>query len=413
MASSSWPWSWPKPDTPPVVAAGSWWGWLVKAIPGDPDRLGCAVPGCVQTYKKASVNSFRVRCHVQGLLGQGVAVCKCATREDKAEAASHADPNTKSERVSAKRRAVTEIVGTDPFALARGVTVAPAVGTSTSHARQLVPTVAEMQEHAVAQEEAVRNAGIRGLFKHFMSRADADKLMMLWAKAFASANIPISVIDNDYVRDAILQTSMASCAFTPCHRTAFTGVMKRYDERLSKEVQGVMLLARCRVLSMDGWDDRAKRALLNIMLFSELGDEFLDDEDMTARPKDAIALAQLAHKWVKRACQRYPHASGQPTMFGMCTDNPTGMRNARARLHTLLEEDDSIFQPQFLRLGVLPARALAASTSAISPSSRLSLRSTRSSSRRCATSSGRVTSSVSSSSRSRRSSRTEPGASGR
>jgi hypothetical protein len=39
-----------------------------------PDRLGpCAVQGCVQTYKKASVNVLRVRCHVQGLLGQGVA----------------------------------------------------------------------------------------------------------------------------------------------------------------------------------------------------------------------------------------------------------------------------------------------------------------------------------------------------
>jgi hypothetical protein len=49
-----------------------------------------AVQGCVQTYKKASVIVFRVRCHVQGLLGQGVAavpVCKAATREDKAKAA--------------------------------------------------------------------------------------------------------------------------------------------------------------------------------------------------------------------------------------------------------------------------------------------------------------------------------------
>jgi hypothetical protein len=63
-----------------------------------------------------------------------------------------------------------------------------------------------------------------------------------------------------------------------------------------------MSSAQCRVLGIDYWDDRAKHALLNIMLFSELGDEFLDDEDMTGRPKDALALAQLAHKWVKRAC---------------------------------------------------------------------------------------------------------------
>jgi hypothetical protein len=63
----------------------------------------------LQTYKKASVNVFHVRCHVQGLLRQGVAavaVCKAATREDKAEAAWHADPSTKSAAVPAKRKAV-------------------------------------------------------------------------------------------------------------------------------------------------------------------------------------------------------------------------------------------------------------------------------------------------------------------
>jgi hypothetical protein len=66
----------------------------------------------VQTYKKASVHVFHVRCHVQGLLGQGVAVavclkvCKAATREDKAEAAWHAEPSTKSAAVPAKHKAV-------------------------------------------------------------------------------------------------------------------------------------------------------------------------------------------------------------------------------------------------------------------------------------------------------------------
>ena len=51
---------------------------------------------------------------MQGLLGQGVAavaVCKAATREDKAEAAWHADPSTKSAAVPAKRKAVELHVG--------------------------------------------------------------------------------------------------------------------------------------------------------------------------------------------------------------------------------------------------------------------------------------------------------------
>jgi hypothetical protein len=69
----------------------------------------------VQTYKKASVNVSPVSAamfdngHVQGLLRQGVvavAVCKAATRKDKAEAAWHADASTKSAAVPAKHKAV-------------------------------------------------------------------------------------------------------------------------------------------------------------------------------------------------------------------------------------------------------------------------------------------------------------------
>jgi hypothetical protein len=93
----------------------------------------------VQTYKKASVNAFRVgvRCHVQGLLGQGVAavaVCKAAKREDKAEAAWHADPSTKSAAVPAKRKAKRKAVElhVDLHACARR--------PLDLHAQQLVPT---------------------------------------------------------------------------------------------------------------------------------------------------------------------------------------------------------------------------------------------------------------------------------
>jgi hypothetical protein len=91
----------------------------------------------VQTYKKASVNVLvtTVPCPLpwQGLLGQdvaAVAVCKAATREDKAEAAWRADPSTKSAAVPAKRKAVELHV--DLHARARR--------PFDLHAQQLVPT---------------------------------------------------------------------------------------------------------------------------------------------------------------------------------------------------------------------------------------------------------------------------------
>ena len=157
--SGSWPWSWAKPDTPPVVGVGFWWGWLVKAVPGDPTRVACAVPGCDHTFAMASVNAFRVRSHVQGVTGKGASVCKFATTEDKDAAAKEAKPSMgKSAAVPAKRKAVDELVGTNPFTVARGVNGAASVGTSTSHSLQLAPTVVEREEHAAAQVEVVRDA---------------------------------------------------------------------------------------------------------------------------------------------------------------------------------------------------------------------------------------------------------------
>ena len=75
-------------------------------------------------------------------------------------------------------------------------------------------------EHAINEE--VREAGLTGLFRHMNDKATCDRLDKLWAQAIAHAGLPPMIIENEYVRDAILQTSLANAAYTVPHVDVFT-----------------------------------------------------------------------------------------------------------------------------------------------------------------------------------------------
>ena len=57
------------------------------------------------------------------------------------------------------------------------------------------------------------------------------------------------------------------------------------------------------------------------------GNEFLGDEDLTGKEKDAPAMVQVMQKLVVKVRERY----GQE-MAALVTDNPTVMRNARTEM---------------------------------------------------------------------------------
>ena len=50
----------------------------------------CAFPGCEHKYTPATANATRVRKHVTGVVGGGVARCLKTTPADKAAASAHA-----------------------------------------------------------------------------------------------------------------------------------------------------------------------------------------------------------------------------------------------------------------------------------------------------------------------------------
>ena len=68
----------------------------------------------------------------------------------------------------------------------------------------------------------MREAGLTGMFRHMNDKAACARLDQVWARAIAHAGLPPAVIENEYLRDAILQTSLANAAYTVPHRDVFT-----------------------------------------------------------------------------------------------------------------------------------------------------------------------------------------------
>lgn len=347
MAESTWPWSWPKPSSLVLHGLGKWWGQALESNEaGNKEKYPyrCAVPSCSHLYTASGANASRIRWHLLGE-GKGIAKCVAVRQEDKAYVRSKstslgkAAASVSEDEPSAKRQAVDLIASS---------AVPTASSSANGEARELTHGELALQE--AARVELVRTAGLTGMFKHMLSVKLRDELHRLWTIALVNANLPPSILENDYFRTAIIQTSLAPAPYQPPLR----GVMERrlipaYDRDISQSVQTVMKDVKCRVFGMDGWDDAQRRPLINIMLYSEEGDEFLDDEDMTDQDKDADSLARLAAKHLIAVAKRYPpDETGVlklPSVFGICTDNPTVMRNARASLLSKLTEHDDHYQP--------------------------------------------------------------------
>jgi hypothetical protein len=277
-----------------------------------------------------------VRYHITGA-GNGIKGCKSATAADRDLAASF-------ERKGCKR---------PPPAPAEKLTLRANPWSGVGSSSQLVPTPEEAAVAAAADLADRRDASLMGMFKHMQTAAERSRLNQLWAVAFGSAGLPTTVIDNEHFRAAIIETSLANAPYTPPHRTAFNKEVKLYNVRLDNEMREMQKNAVCRVLGMDGWDDRLRNPLIAVALYGEDGDEFLDHENMTGRDKDVQAHVDVALKFIKRVASRYPPREcggllGRlPSVFGVCTDNPTVMRAARALLMKLLLADPDIFQPFF------------------------------------------------------------------
>ena len=264
----------------------------------------CAVPGCEHKYTAAAANATRTRHHV-GATGGGVAKCLKSTAADKAAVIAPAP--TVVPRSTAQLSAPTDIHSIAESAAGVSRVAAAAGPSGDAGGPELLLTPKRQKLLDAAHSDAVRRASLTGLFKHMLPAAETDRLHLCWAKAIAHACLPPNVLEDEYLRDAIFQTSLASAPYSaPRRNVVERKLLPRLDDELGAEVRIVMEKAQCRVLGFDGWDDARRRPLLNFMLFSEIGDEYIDNEMMEGKEKDAHALAKLGLKYIKWANARYP-----------------------------------------------------------------------------------------------------------
>ena len=191
---------------------GKWWGKLLVPNGGankDSHPNKCAL-GCGHTWTLAGCNATKQSAHICGDV-KGVKICMKATDADKRLASSF--------RTSAPSNTRTPAF-TDPTPK-RSRAEFFVTGMSPRAAMNLEGQGNDRTADDAAVQEEIREQGLQGMFRHANSKAECEKLDLKWAEAIAHAGLPPSIIEDEYIRDAILQTSLASAPYTPAHRTTF------------------------------------------------------------------------------------------------------------------------------------------------------------------------------------------------
>lgn len=327
-------------------AKGAWWGDCLRVTTGlnkESKPFTCAF-GCGFEYKLSGANSSRIAGHVVGD-DTNIKKCSKALLADRSLANSkRTTPKSAAEpeRPGFKRARAEAALGLGSVSL--GSTSEAGAGSSAQGVMDL--TIEDQTDMARARAEMMHVAGVKGLFKHMISEKHKAELDLSWAKAIANCALPPNILENPYFRAAIMLTSQADAPYDPPRRNVMERrLLPTYDKQLSADVDGIISKALCRTLIFDGWETNKLDSITNYLLATELGDLFLDDEDMTGKPKDAAAVADVAIKYMLIAQERYGVTDGVPTTFGVCTDNPSVNVASREMIIEKAKAHNTLHQP--------------------------------------------------------------------
>ena len=134
--------------------------------------------------------------------------------------------------------------------------------------------------------------------------------------------------------------------------------LPKYEVELDRDVKELMMHVISRTMMFDGWDTASLLNLLNFVVGCTAGEEFLGDEDVTGKPKDAPALTSMALKYLKKVQDRYGFEKAnhelkklaRPATEVLVTDNPTVMQAARPMIIQAAARHESLYQPYLFEL---------------------------------------------------------------
>ena len=75
--------------------------------------------------------------------------------------------------------------------------------------------------------------------------------------------------------------------------------LPKYDADLKKELHEALANAPSRTLMFDGWESKRKDVLINYVLSSNVGDQFLGDIDLTGKNKNADDYVPITMGFLK------------------------------------------------------------------------------------------------------------------
>ncbi|KAK3242314.1 hypothetical protein CYMTET_47986 [Cymbomonas tetramitiformis] len=243
------------------MADTAWWRSYVVDNPeydGDQNKRKhkCAILGCKYQYNALAT---RAAGHILGN-DKNVRACAFATEEDKILA---------SEKTHRRKSIVS--------------------GTSSSASQSIDTT---MQEEERCEEPPKSQEQTR------------THLNELWTKAFAKCGLAPNVIDDPDFREAILETNKARHQYQPLgRRTMAAYELPKLKAAVKSQLDDLFTGDKAETLVLDGWDNSAKDSLINFLLASLAGEEFLDDEEVTGEEKTAELMANLVVKYVNDGSQ--------------------------------------------------------------------------------------------------------------
>ena len=147
--------------------------------------------------------------------------------------------------------------------------------------------------------------------------ANRRKLNAVWANFFYAANIPFAVARNPAFKEAMKLTVEWNKPYTPpsYHDLRY----KLFDEakvdlqtKLQKRTEDSIRKFGA-TLSIDGWSSVTNRPLINAMLVSSAGEEFIGSVDTSGVEKNAEYLAFVLEKFIEHV--------GPTNVVQVTTDN--------------------------------------------------------------------------------------------
>ncbi len=130
------------------------------------------------------------------------------------------------------------------------------------------------------------------------------KLHSVWANFFYTANIPFSVARNASFKEAVKKTAAFGRPYTP---PSYHDLRYKLLNEAKTNIQ-TQLVARTEdsiqkfgaTVSIDGWSSVTTRPLINAMLVSSAGEEFLGSVDTSGCEKNGVYLAAVLEKFIEQ-----------------------------------------------------------------------------------------------------------------